>query len=1132
MTIYRAASPAIALALSIFIMAISVDVSALPMFGEAASLVQPDGSEIMVQVWGDEYHQRLEDMAGYTMVRDPDGWICFARLDVSGEELESTGVRAGSLPPAGIEPGIRLPGDIVQQRVIEAQQVAGRIPREGDKADYPVPATEGAVRGILILADFPDEHAVMDPAIIEAAFNEIGFSGFGNNGSVRDYYRDISAGRLDLTHEVPDHYYRAAHPKSYYEDPGQSQGWRARQLVTEGLQDLERHGFDFSQYDANGDGYVDLVTCLYAGSPALGHGVGLWPQAGEAGYQVDGVTARLWNINPIRDEFFIGTACHEIGHALCQWPDLYDTGFESWGAGLFCLMSNPGSTRNPTEPCGPLKYRSGWTHDILLDGVMPDLEARAGENQVFVLPHPIVSNELYIVENRQRFGRDASIPDDGLAVWHVDWRGSNNREAMQPDIHYMVTLVQADGRWDLEHDANWGDDTDLFGGEGYDRFAPDTSPSARWWRGLAADLHLEDIGEPGPVMEFSFRDGVGRWPLELIVEPVDLDAPWQITGADGYIKFGAGGRTAHVPDEGSYVVTWRHVPGWQAPPSEAVWVPEAGPAPEVTGMYSHPPFASTAVPALANPAPGRGGQIVDFDSDGDLDLFLCRDGESDNLLRNDGGWQFTDVTPPVLAQPAATVAAAWADIDADGDQDVYLVRRGAAGLLLRQTAPGFFASDAEFTIVTLDSVRGATWLDHDHDGKLDLHLVREGESDLLLRSPNKAGPVLAEYEIRDILPGHSFARTVTGTWCDFDRDGRPDLYMVNNFGSNVLAHNRLPVQFADVTHGGLGVPYRGGAAAWGDHDGDGDFDLYIAHDGGSDVLLTQYEGTFVMESEENTDTPGAGRDATWADFDNDGDLDLFIARYGQSDRLLMNEGEDLWRESPLMLAGLDGPTVAVIAGDLDADGGVDLVLDRDGMPPLVLRNSMNRGHWLQVDARGFAGLRDPVGAILTLHLGDRVVLRQIDARSGPSGNARRVHFGLGAATVADSLVINWPDGETQIVRDIAADQILEVVEPASGGTGSEEVPVVTNLMPAWPNPFNPGTNLAFDLASNGPARLVIYDVKGRRVRTIHDGDLPAGRHPFRWDGRDNGGRGVAAGVYVARLEAGGMTFNTRLAFVK
>jgi len=1106
--------------------------AAAPVFGESVTLVQPDGTAIAARVWGDEYHQRIEDLAGYTLVRDPaTGWIHYARL--AGEELVPAGARAGEPVPADLLPGVRLPGEVVASRVAAARKAAGVVPPPpGAKIDYPLPASTGEVRAIALLVDFSDQPGTIEPAEIDRFLNEVGYAGGGNNGSVRDYYRDVSGGRLDLTHEVPTFYYRAAHPKEWYESPNESPGWRARQLVTEALQDLERRGFDFSRYDANGDGYVDLVSCFYAGTPTWSWGVGLWPQAGEAGFQADGVTARLWHVAPLGASLALGIPCHEIGHALLQWADLYDTGGDSYGVGLYCVMANPTNNLDPLRPCGPLRYRAGWTQNVLLDGVMLDQQAIANDDRVFIRPHPTIDNELYVVENRVRRGRDAMLPDEGLAIYHVDWLGDNNRQARRPDIHYMVTLVQADGRWDLENDANWGDDTDLFGAPDHTSFSPQTDPPARWWRVPVADIYIEDISAPGDTMTFDFSDGIGILPLELVAEPAALEVPWQIVGADGYVKTGTGARTVHVPAEGSYLVTWRPVPGWLAPPPATVYVPEAGPAPVVVGAYSHPPFATAFVPALAGAGAGRGGQLVDFDADGDLDLFLVREDGGDLLLRNDGGWQFTDVTPAALAGPAPTIATAWADVDADSDQDVLVIHRGQAARLLRQQGPGQFADAFELLPAEFDSLRGASWLDYDRDGRLDLHLVREGKPDLLLRHPDKSGPALTEYVTQDLLPGLSFARTVAGSWCDYDRDGRLDLYMINRFGPNLLARNEMPVRFANATHGGLSLPWRGGTCAWGDYDNDGDFDLWVVEDGAPDMLLTQYDGTFVIEPHPVLQTPGAGKDAAWIDLDNDGDLDLYVVRAGLPDRVLINGGPAQWQEAPTLLTELAGQTVAVLAGDLDDDGGVDLVLDRDGEPPVVLRNTFNRGNWLVVDPRGSGTLGEPVGVVATAHVGGRRFLRQIGAHSGPGHPASRLHFGLGAATVVDSLVIRWPTGVTQVLRDLAVNQRVALAMPQPGGTGGSEVPAVTALLAPYPNPFNPQTTLEFTLAAAGRARLAVYDVRGRHVRTLHAGELGVGRYRFGWDGRDAGGRSVASGVYVARFVADGVQQSRRLTLVR
>lgn len=1128
----NARQPARALRATVLLLAgtlLAGTVQAGPVAGLRTQMTRPDGTAVDVRVWGDEYHQHVENLAGYTLVRDArDGRICYAELAADGRRLVSTGVSSTAAPPERLQPGIALPGDVVMARREAAREAAGQPRRGSDKLDYPLPATHGEVRGIAVLVDFSDDAATIDPAEIDAFLNQPGYDRFGNNGSVRDYYHDVSGAQLDLTHEVSTYYYRAAHPKSWYEDPSQSPGYRARQLVTEALEDLDRRGFDFSSHDANGDGYVDLVSLFYAGVPEWSFSSGLWPQSGDFGFHADGVMARIWQVSNLGDTLRIGIPVHEIGHALCQWPDLYDYGGESFGIGQFCVMSDPTDLLNPVQPSGPLKLAAEWAEVELLDGVMDEVAAPADGSLVYALYHPWVDTELYVVESRQQAGRDAALPDAGLAIWHVDWRGSNNREARLPDIHYMVTLVQADGNWDLENRRNRGDDTDLFKAPLATEFDPQTDPPARWWRLSHADLHITDIGAPGDTVRFSFHDGVGVHPIELVNEPPGLEAPWRITGAGGYVKSGTGTHTAYVPETGSYVVTWLDVPGWQAAPSSTVLVTGDEPRPEVSGLYTHPPFSATEVPALVETDRGLGGLAADHDDDGDLDLFIHRRDAGDLLLRNEGGWQFTDITPDLLRTETTSLAAQWADVDADGDRDLFVVREEGQTVLLRQAAGGGFAA-AEALPPDVGDVRAAVWIDYDGDGRLDLHLVRDGQPDLLLNAPDKNAPRLDEFAALAILPGQGFARRQGAAWCDYDGDGRLDLYSVTLYGQNLLVNNQLPDAFANATHGGLGLPWRAGAAAWGDYDNDGDFDLYYAQDGALDVLFTQYGGTFVMESSTRVNTPGNGKDVAWADFDNDGHLDLYLARAGQPDRLLLGDGERHWDEAPLLIPDVGGMSMAVVAADLDGDGGVDLTVVRDDGPALLLHNTMSRGNWLQVEVESAGSLGEPVGAVVTVHTGSESRVRQVDARSGPSVVSRRVHFGLGATTAVDSLVIEWPDGAVQVERDVAVNQLLDVRREGAGP--DHDLPGVTRLDRPYPNPFNPAVNLAVDMARAGPARLEVFDVRGRLVTTLHEGPLDPGRHLFRWEGRGSG-RAVAAGVYLVRFTADGAHQYERMTLVR
>jgi hypothetical protein len=100
--------------------------------------------------------------------------------------------------------------------------------------------------------------------------------------------------------------------------------------------------------------------------------------------------------------------------------------------------------------------------------------------------------------------------------------------------------------------------------------------------------------------------------------------------------------------------------------------------------------------------------------------------------------------------------------------------------------------------------------------------------------------------------------------------------------------------------------------------------------------------------------------------------------------------------------------------------------------------------------------------------------------------------------------------------------IADVADPATAA----------GVLIASPNPFNPRTTLRFDLPQAGAARLAVYDLAGRLVRTLVDGSLPQGANEIAWDGRDEAGRPVGTGAYVARLEAGGAVATTRLALLR
>jgi M6 family metalloprotease-like protein len=1114
---------------------------AAPYDGEPFELRQPDGAGVAVLVWGDEYYQHVESPDGYTLVRDPiSRIICYARLDASGQSLVSTGVPAGdpALATLGLPQHLRIPPAARRAQAVASRQqleIEMAAVLDKDLTRDPQPSCLGDVQGITLIIDFSDQVATVPAANFAAYLNQVGYNGYGNNGSVRDYYFDVSDSALTYTNYSPPTYYRAANPKVYYEDPNIPYGQRARELVREALINLNNSGFDFSQYDANRDGYVDALNVFYAGTPSQGWSVGLWPHSGVISYAADGVSTYRYQITNIGTSLTLATFCHENGHMICFWPDLYDYGSDSAGVGAFCLMCSTGAATNPIQPCAPLKDLAGWTGSLtLLQGLMSGAPVDAGYNQFYKLPHPSNTNEYYMLENRRRGGRDASIPDSGIAIWHVDLAGSNNNQQQTPSLHYFCTLVQADGRWDLENNRNNGDATDLWAAPGYVEFTPQTSPAATWWSGQDAAMYIDGISTIGAVMTFNYREGLGTMGVTIDVGPGDLPGPWRLEGPGGFLETGAGDRNLMVWTEGTYTLTWLTLPGWTTPvPAVASGNIVNGGAPlTFAGVYTNPPFAAVTTAPLGDTGVGRGVSCVDFDGDGDLDLYVCNRGSANRLLRNDGNLVFTDVATGLLADPGLDMAAAWADFDNDGDQDVYLTRDGQANLLLEQGAGGTFTNIAQFGTEDAGAGRAASWSDYDGDGRLDLYLVNYGTANQLFRSYGDIGfghfvffPV-SSFPLQDTGPG------TAAPWADFDLDGDRDLYLVNYGAPNVLIENwnGTTFQVRDQMSDGN----NGQAAAWGDVDGDNDLDLYLVNDGQADVLYRNDGAYYTVVNGPALGDTGHGRGVALADFDNDGNLDFYVARYNEQDLLAFGDGNGHFAGSSLALAETGGACTAVACGDVDGDGGLDLYVSRDNQAKVLLRNSIvSRGHWLHLDLQGDGTNSDAIGARVRVVAGGRSQVREVSA-GGESlaQHARRVAFGLGSATVADSVIVHWPAGATRVLTGVAVDRILVVTENPSTSAPDSPPPATTALWAPQPNPFNPTTTLSFDLAQAGAVEVAIYALDGRRVATLVRENRAAGHNTVEWHGSDDSGRGVASGTYLCRLRTNQGNFTQRLTLVR
>lgn len=533
-------------------------------------------------------------------------------------------------------------------------------------------------------------------------------------------------------------------------------------------------------------------------------------------------------------------------------------------------------------------------------------------------------------------------------------------------------------------------------------------------------------------------------------------------------------------------------------------------------------FTPVNIPELAaHVAFSTGASWVDFDGDGDLDLYVVTafSGNNDNVLyRNDGGDSFVRVLGvPVVQDTADTVCSSWADVDNDGDLDAYVTGLGTRGSrLYRRTGASWVLDDASgISGVALKGV-GCAWGDYDRDGHVDL-VVSTITGALGMVTGNRLFRNLGNGTFQEILgsPISATGNHHNPTWADYDGDGDLDLFFatgpVGGLGPDHMYRNRLVetgiADFEAITTGILATDSRDSQVlSWADVDNDGDLDCYAINytevpnqlykNNGASGFSKITTGAIVTDM-------GAGHGVAWGDFDNDGDLDVHVARdNSNSDRYYRNEGNFTFTSVSTPATTPFRSAYGVAAADYDQDGDLDLFLPtaRSEGPSVLYRNDLANGnHWLELACEGQPSNRSAIGLRVRVRavIGGqpRWQMREIASNTGYGGqSALVVHFGLGGATVADTVRFEWPSGEVDVLTNVAADTLISFEE----GQSTADVPLptdrvtVTDRIRLVPNPLARPGAVAFWSPQDAPARVTLHDMQGRCVRTLFDGMAPAG----------------------------------------
>ena len=299
-------------------------------------------------------------------------------------------------------------------------------------------------------------------------------------------------------------------------------------------------------------------------------------------------------------------------------------------------------------------------------------------------------------------------------------------------------------------------------------------------------------------------------------------------------------------------------------------------------------------------------------------------------------------------------------------------------------------------------------------------------------------------------------------WFDLDGDGWLDLFVANDSGPNFLYRNQKDGTFKDVAFPmGVAVSEDGGeqgnmGVAVGDYDNSGRFSLFVTTFAEEYKPLRHNDGDHFTDVSFRSKTapsglPYVGWGTTFLDYDNDGYMDLIAvnghvypqldtsrsgaaAGYRQRKLLYHNRGDGTFDEvaarfGPVFTAERASRGLAV--GDLDNDGRLDVVInDLDGSPQVLRNEGTGGGSWLTVKLKGKGKNTDAVGAVVRVAASALRQMRLVQSgTSYLSQHDMRAHFGLGAATQADSIEVSWPDGTRTRLENVKANRVVEVEQP-------------------------------------------------------------------------------------------------------
>ncbi len=467
---------------------------------------------------------------------------------------------------------------------------------------------------------------------------------------------------------------------------------------------------------------------------------------------------------------------------------------------------------------------------------------------------------------------------------------------------------------------------------------------------------------------------------------------------------------------------------------------------------------------------------LDYDNDGWLD-FYGNTNEFAFFYKNNGNGTFTDITTSTGLSDTDPASVAVADFDKDGYVDLLIVPINIS--LPMRIYKNMSGNNFQIVFEGQSGIERAIWLDFEGDGDLDIFCNTGGFPLLYLND--------GESNFTESAAGMDFNNNsgITSAAADMNNDGFTDIYTCIYGSANRLYKNIAGGNVEDISFSAHVADYNKGVSqSWGDYDNDGFLDLYVSNiQSNRNILYKNLGDETFLDVTYDADVADAGdaRTSAWIDFNNDGLMDLFTTNHINENRLYQNNGDGTFTdvaEEWNIRNPEDG--FGISWGDYDLDGDQDVLICGHNNTMRLLRNDGNNlGNYLDIELKGVFDNASGIGTRIVVYVDGQMTVQEINGgRGARCQDALIAHFGLAAATQADSLIVKWQSGMVQKLYGVSANQLITIVQSAVGvnDKSSEK-----ELLELYPNPAQDVIYLSFEKRMNTSVKVKIYSITGQVV---------------------------------------------------